>query len=195
MAARLLGWYTQQLTQRPVVTNALSAVALFGIGDVAAQAIEHQGAKTTDRFSQYYDLARTARACTFGGLVFSPIISKWWYPYLQSVKSPKGPVQSAIRRVALDQLGFAPFLAVPMYFSVMTVLEGGSATDISNKLRRNYVSTLIANWSVWPAIQFVNFLWVPPHLRILLVNSASIIWNTFLSLQNAGKRSLAHNDA
>jgi hypothetical protein len=82
-----------------------------------------------------------------------------------------------------------------MYFSVMTVLEGGSATDISNKLRRNYVSTLIANWSVWPAIQFVNFLWVPPHLRILLVNSASIIWNTFLSLQNAGKRSLAHNDA
>lgn len=195
--ASAFAWYSRQLTARPVVTNAVSAIVLFGVGDVAAQAIERRDAGAAKAAKEdpsapaprrHYDPLRTARASFYGGLVFSPIVTKWWYPFLQSVKSPAGPIPTAIRRVALDQLVFAPVAGVPLYFSVMTLLEGGSTADVQAKLANNYWPTMLANWYVWPAVQFANFLWVPPHLRILLVNGVSIAWNTFLSLQNARKR-------
>ena len=75
-----------------------------------------------------------------------------------------------IARVAVDQLVFAP-VGMGVFFSTMAVLEGKAPKD---KLNDHYWAGLKANWMVWPAIQVVNFRFVPLDLRLLVVNIISL---------------------
>ncbi|CDK28633.1 unnamed protein product [Kuraishia capsulata CBS 1993] len=70
----------------------------------------------------------------------------------------------------------------------MVLMEGGGTADVEDRLRHNWWATLVTNWQVWPAFQFVNFYVVPVQFRLLAVNVVSIAWNCFLSLRNGSKR-------
>ena len=41
--------------------------------------------------------------------------------------------------------------------------------------------TLVANWKLWPAANFLNFKFVPLDYRVLFTNIVAIIWNIYLS--------------
>ena len=53
----------------------------------------------------------------------------------------------------------------------MAVMEG---TDPGEKLRGTYWEALKKNWMVWPAVQAVNFRFVPLEHRVLVVNVVSL---------------------
>ena len=53
----------------------------------------------------------------------------------------------------------------------MAVMEG---TDPGEKLRSTYWEALKKNWMVWPAVQAVNFRFVPLEHRVLVVNVVSL---------------------
>lgn len=64
----------------------------------------------------------------------------------------------------------------------MSLLEGKSPAE---KLRTSYVPVLQKNWMLWPAVQAVNFTYVPLHHRVLVVNVVSLGWNCYLSYANS----------
>lgn len=171
--------YNQLLVKRPFVTNSVSTAFLFGAGDFLAQ-------KIADKDTSY-DLARTLRAVIYGGIIFAPLGDRW-YKILPRVKMPflahksPRPVANTIARVGLDQLVFAPFLGIPLYYTAMTLMELPSDPRlvIALKLKENWWSTLRTNWYVWPAVQMLNFGFVPVQLRLLVVNVVSIGWNCYL---------------
>lgn len=66
----------------------------------------------------------------------------------------------------------------------MAYFEGES---IQKKLKKAYVPGLQANWMVWPAVQFINFTYVPLEHRVLVVNIVSLGWNCFLSYLNSSR--------
>lgn len=166
--------YNQLLIKRPLLTNVVTTGFLFGTGDVLAQSL----------LGDKYNLARTGRSVAFGALFFAPIGDKWYKLLAQfGSKSPA----SHIARVAADQLVFAPFVAIPMYFSVMTMLEGQSVDEISPKLKHNWSKTVVDNWKVWPAFQFVNFWFVPVGYRLMCGNMFAIGWNGYLSMRQHEK--------
>lgn len=109
-----------------------------------------------------------------------------WYPFLNTIKHSNVKTQ-AFRRMAVDQLFFAPFVGVPLYYTSIGLMEGKSFKEIKDSLKLKYIPTVVANWSVWPIFQYVNFMLVPLRYRLLAVNLMSILWNTFLSLTNASK--------
>lgn len=50
-------------------------------------------------------------------------------------------------------------------------MEGSSPQD---KLKSSYSTALKKNWTVWPAVQLVNFKLVPLEHRVLVVNVVSL---------------------
>lgn len=166
--------YSQLLARRPLVTNVLSTGFLFGAGDVLAQhiGIHHE--------PKLFDWARAQRAVIYGAIVFAPLGDKW-YKLLARV-NVGSKASSTVARVALDQCVFAPFIGIPLYYSVMTYMEGhaDAAQHIETKLRTNWWKTLSTNWMVWPVVQTLNFGFVPLNLRLLVVNVVSIGWNCYL---------------
>ena len=60
----------------------------------------------------------------------------------------------------------------------MAIMEG---TDPGEKVRGTYWEALKKNWMVWPAVQAVNFKFVPLQHRVLVVNVVSLgEWGVFL---------------
>lgn len=113
-----------------------------------------------------FDFERLTRFMAYG-FCMAPVQFKWFkflstaFPITKT--SAFGP---AMKRVAMDQLVFAP-CGVAVFFSIMTIAEGGGRRAISNKLRDMYIPTLKANYLVWPAVQVVNFRLMPVQFQLV----------------------------
>ncbi len=127
-----------------------------------------------------FDFERLTRFMAYG-FCMAPVQFRW-FKFLERIfpitkTSAFGP---AMKRVAFDQLIFAP-LGLVCFFTTMTVAEGGGRRAVSNKLRDMYVPTLKANYIVWPAVQIVNFRLMPVQFQ--LVCSPSLI-KTYVLIMN-----------
>lgn len=113
-----------------------------------------------------FDFERLTRFMAYG-FCMAPVQFRW-FKFLSSVfpitkTSAFGP---AMKRVAFDQLIFAPF-GLGVFFTVMTIAEGGGRRAVSHKLRDMYIPTLKANYVVWPAVQIVNFRLMPVQFQLV----------------------------
>ncbi|CAK7566798.1 MAG: hypothetical protein SEPTF4163_004750 [Sporothrix epigloea] len=134
-----------------------------------------------------FDFERLARFMAYG-FGMAPIQFKWFqflsrtFPIVSGV-SAVGPT---LKRVVMDQLVFAP-LGIAWFFTVMTVTEGGGRIAVQTKLRDMFVPTLKANFTVWPAVQLINFRLMPVPLQLPFVSTVGIAWTAYLSLTNAAE--------
>lgn len=131
-----------------------------------------------------FDFERLTRFMAYG-FGMAPVQFKWFkflercFPLTKA--SAFGP---AMKRVAMDQLLFAPF-GIATFFTVMTVAEGGGRRAVSSKLRDMYIPTLKANYIIWPAVQVINFRLMPVQFQLPFVSTVGIAWTAYLSLTNA----------
>lgn len=56
-----------------------------------------------------------------------------------------------------------------MFFTVMTLAEGGRKRAVVHKLRDMYLPTLKANFMVWPLVQMINFRLMPIQFQLVSV--------------------------
>ena len=54
-----------------------------------------------------------------------------------------------------------------LFFTFMTVAEGGGRKAVTKKFQDVYVPTLKANYLVWPAVQLINFRLMPMQFQIV----------------------------
>lgn len=155
-----------------------------------------------------FDFERLTRFMAYG-FAMAPLQYKWFgflsraFPITKTAAF--GP---AMKRVAFDQLIFAPF-GIGCFFTVMTVAEGGGRRAVAHKLRDMYIPTLKANFMVWPAVQIVNFRLMPVQFQLVsllngpcrdemamfvadrllqpFVSTIGIAWTAYLSLTNASE--------
>jgi len=86
----------------------------------------------------------------------------------------------ALQKVVLDQALWAPaFLA--SFLSVTTLLDGKGVPGVKEKLKGQLTPVLITNYKIWPAVQLINFYFVPLHHRLLVIQTVCLFWNTYLS--------------
>jgi protein Mpv17 len=152
-----------------------------------------------------FDFERLTRFMAYG-FCMAPLQFRWFkfldraFPIKKS--AALGP---ALKRVAFDQLIFAPFGLV-CFFTAMTVAEGGGRRAVQQKLRDMYVPTLQANYMLWPAVQLINFRLMPVQFQLVglahdlvcaqicvltflqpFVSTVGIAWTAYLSLTNAAE--------
>lgn len=115
-----------------------------------------------------FDFERLTRFMAYG-FAMAPLQFKWFgflsraFPITKTASL--GP---AMKRMAFDQLVFAPF-GIACFFTVMTVAEGGGRRAVSQKLRDMYIPTLKANFMIWPAVQMINFRLMPVQFQLVRI--------------------------
>ncbi|GHJ88903.1 hypothetical protein NliqN6_5305 [Naganishia liquefaciens] len=165
--------YNQFMARKPLAGNVATSATLFAVGDALGQYFEGK---------EKFDVARTARMSTWGGLGFGPIVTVW-FKVLQKNVNFNSKVATTVARVGLDQLVAAPVI-ISTFFTVMTLMEGKSLQDARTKIDTTLLDTLKANWMLFPAVQTINMI-VPLQMRGLVVNGVSVPWNCYLSMQNS----------
>lgn len=143
---------------------------------------------------QSFDFERLTRFMAYGFLM-APVQFLWfrqltkWFP----VTSKSGTVP-ALKRVACDQVMFAPF-GLCAFFTFMTVAEGGGKDDVVRKFKDVYFPTLKANYILWPAVQIINFRLMPLQFQIPFVSTIGIAWTAYLSLTNSSEDEVLHQQS
>ncbi|CAG8708912.1 4605_t:CDS:2, partial [Rhizophagus irregularis] len=69
---------------------------------------------------------------------------------------------------------FAPCCFIITFFVGQALLEGQEKSQILEKLGDAFVPTLINNYKLWPAVQLLNFHFIPLNYRTLVVNCVAL---------------------
>lgn len=165
-------WYIRCLEIHPWKTQLISTGALLGAGDFIAQ----QYVEKVPLLS--HDVVRTARMAMVGTVVIGPIFHVW-YATLDRRFARKSP-GNAIKKMTVDQSILAPVFLI-LFYGAVGIVERRTLREISDKIYAEFYPNMVVNYKVWPAIQFMNFYLFPAHLRVLVVNVASLFWNTYLA--------------
>lgn len=98
-----------------------------------------------------------------------------WFKLLESTFpiTKQAAFLPAMKRVAADQLIFAPF-GVAAFFTAMTLAEGGGKQGVKQKMKDMYFPTLKANYVLWPAAQVVNFRLMPVQFQLVSFDDYSV---------------------
>ncbi|KAK5110384.1 hypothetical protein LTR62_006092 [Meristemomyces frigidus] len=135
-----------------------------------------------------FDFERMVRFMAYP-FIMTPLQHKW-FAFLSSTfpiaAGGAGASMQALKRVAFDQLLFAP-VGLACFFTFMTVAEGGGRRAVGRKFQDVYLPALKANFLVWPAVQVINFRLVPLQFQIPFVSTIGIAWTAYLSLTNSAE--------
>ncbi|CAE8604171.1 unnamed protein product [Polarella glacialis] len=198
--------YGRMLTERPFVTNTVTAGFLYGASDCAAQNLEAAfGIQSPNKLS--YNYGRTLCMAAFGTCFAGPCLSLW-YPllhkmtvsfrvqYTQSVWFSGLGISTFIKKkiirptdkakevgvkVLLDSLFFqAPFLTC--YFVLTGLLEGLPFSAVQAKTKDNFHEAWFYGFLTWVPVQTANFWLASVPRQAVVVNVVNAGWKTFLSV-------------
>lgn len=75
---------------------------------------------------------------------------------------------------------FAPvFLAILL--SIIGYSQLHDVNKVKAKLQSDYKDILLANYTVWPWVQIINFQFVPLNYQVLLAQTVAVLWNVYFS--------------
>ncbi|KAG8466775.1 hypothetical protein KFE25_008154 [Diacronema lutheri] len=190
LVARTWGGYLELLEAYPMRTKMATSAVLSAVGDVLAQ--------TLDKSVAAFSLRRLLVLVSVNIFYFSPALH-YWYNFFDvavgKLKLRPGTWGSALAYLALDQLVNTP-LTLLGFFHVFALANAAShaalgapmpgagvlLAGVRAKMGVEYANALLANWKVWALPQLVNFMFVPPSLRVGFANLVAIVWNAILSM-------------
>jgi protein Mpv17 len=164
--------YNKVLDVYPLYTKAATSFTGFTVGDVLAQRFVEDADKP-------HDYARTARMASFGLLIHGTS-GHFLYKFLDTTWKGAG-AQAVAKKVLFDQIVWNP-LFNSAFFAWLNFTEGKSVEDYKEKLIADLPKAYTASWLVWGPLHTFNFAFIPPHQRLLYINSVQVFYNVFLSI-------------
>ncbi|GFR47712.1 hypothetical protein Agub_g9466, partial [Astrephomene gubernaculifera] len=184
---RVWAAYERSLRRRPLLTQAVSTAALWGLGDCMAQRIETRGRGGVDA-------RRAALTAAFGGIVIGPA-GHFWYILLERLVLRMGLVsatKSMLVKVALDNLIYNPCYVLSFFAYGCLVIDRLSLPEFADQLREQFMPTMLAEAAVWPPYMAAVFSRVPVQHQLLAVNVATLFDVCFLSWMRTNSSSENH---
>eukprot|EP00658_Telonema_sp_P-2_P043424 TRINITY_DN31360_c0_g1_i1.p1 TRINITY_DN31360_c0_g1~~TRINITY_DN31360_c0_g1_i1.p1 ORF type:complete len:376 (+),score=106.47 TRINITY_DN31360_c0_g1_i1:166-1293(+) len=132
--------------------------------------------------------------------LYVKLMAERWFPKAGefaakplSAKLRDGPgLRELFAQVAIDQLVHVPFVFFPCYYITKTAIMGDGMQPViptaMKKWRRNLVEDVKASWQIWIPCNFVNFGFMPMHLRIPFMACCSMAFCIVLSSMRGGKQ-------
>ncbi|XP_031849698.1 peroxisomal membrane protein 2 [Nomia melanderi] len=165
---QLTSAYFERLYTNPVRTKALTSCIIASLGNYVSQKIA--GAKVTNGDSLL--------AFALFGLFFGGPVPHYFYSYIYPfVRNPLG-------LLLIDRCLYTPcFQALSLY--MLSIFEGNTHNDACKQMKKLYWPILNANLKYITLIQFINLKYVPPVLRVFVMNIIGFFWIIYLAQQRA----------
>ncbi|KAF2272410.1 uncharacterized protein EI97DRAFT_385725 [Westerdykella ornata] len=197
--------YGRAHQRRPYMTQFVSTLVIYLVGDFAAQSVGKEDIEGQDvnicaeegceergiirSWADNRDWQRTGRALLIGGLAAVPGYK--WFLWLSNSFNYSSKLLSLTVKVVVNQAVFTPVFNT--YFFGMQHLLTHSISDISPSSLATHISnTVPTSWvnscKLWPAVTAFMFAYVKLEYRSLLGGVIAIGWQTYLSLLDARAR-------
>lgn len=183
--------YKRLLQQYPIASQCVQCGVLMGSGDLIAQTVVERKKFHNINFQRTAEFACVGlfivvRLLILCSLLYKRIINVFqgpsltvWYRILDKRIGNKGTTVT-IKKVALDQLLFAPVLNAVL-LPTLALFRTGNVEKAKDALKRDYRDVLLANYKLWPLVQLCNFYFTPLQYQVLVVQMVALLWNTYLS--------------
>ncbi|KAJ9559157.1 LOW QUALITY PROTEIN: hypothetical protein OSB04_013771 [Centaurea solstitialis] len=186
---KLWRWYQNCLSVNPVKTQIISSGLIWGIGDIAAQAVTHSTALkkknplSISKEDQDFRIKwkRVATTSLFGMAFVGPV-GHFWYEGLDRLRLQYQPksIRFVATKVALDGLIFGP-VDLLVFFTYMGFATGKNVNQVKEDVKRDFLPALLVEGGIWPIVQVANFRFVPVKDQLLYVNLFCLLDSCFLS--------------
>ncbi|XP_012223835.1 peroxisomal membrane protein 2 [Linepithema humile] len=164
----LLGAYFQRLYTNPLKTKAITSCVIAALGNLVSQKLS--GARHLNEDS--------ILAFALFGLFFGGPVPHYFYTYIHLL------VRHPLGILLIERLIYTPcFQALALY--MLAIFEGKSHRIACNQMQKLYLPMLMANLKYLTLLQFINIKYIPPMLRVLVVNLVGFIWVIYLANKRA----------
>ena len=175
---------------RPTATGAATGFAVMSAGDAASQMLASD--------SSHVDVRRNLVSASYNGLA-SPFFYRWYL--FMDWAIPGATAAQLVPKVLISQL-VTTGANNPIYLAwchhVEAWLDSRDANEPTDwgAVRERYMAHMArelpnlygTSMLFWLPVNYVNFAWVPYHLKILWISCCSVAWGGFVS-------HVAHRDA
>ncbi len=169
-------------SKHPQVSNACTGFVTFSVGDIIAQNLD---GKTI----QQIEMKRSLQLGALGMFMNGLCLHRWYVILDKLVGVVKVKASSAaILKVFADQIVYAPFAILTFfgYASIckQTTTPGSTSAwqTFSAKVENHFLTTFVADCSLWPMANFVNFRFIPLVYRASVTAFTQLVWQTYLSV-------------
>ncbi len=163
------------MVRHPYPTQMATACFLWGLGDVITQKVVEKRPKIDDR--------RFTSLTAYGAVVAGPLYC-WWYNWLEhatkSLAIPGAMGKFLMAKICADQFLFEP-CNLAIYFMATKKMEGKSVQECVTETKEEIPTAFLTDTLLWPAIQYVNFKYIPLPFQAVYVNTFSLAWAVVLS--------------
>lgn len=159
-------------------TNVCISISLSSVGDFLEQQYELY---TKD--IEIYSPKRTFHMALSGLTV--GIACHYWYRFIDA-RIPGRSLSIVLRKVFWDQIICSP-IVISTFFITLGILEQTSKDKIVAEIKEKAWRLYLAEWTVWPPAQIINFYFLPNKYRILYDNTISLGYDVYTSKVKHGK--------
>lgn len=153
-------------------TNVGISLCLSGLGDVIEQNYEIMQEEIPA-----WDRRRTRDMALTGTTV--GVVSHYWYKILDRA-IPGYTVRIVFRKILVDQLIGSP-LCISTFFATIAILEQSNFEEFIKEVKNKAWKLYVAEWMIWPPVQFVNFYLLSTKYRVLFDNCVSLGYDVYTS--------------
>lgn len=180
----MLKLYDKLVNKAPILTQSIMASGACFFGDIVAQTLvpwsihRYNYGSSKAYESPKYDFSRSVKFAAFGLLYFGNLDSRW-LRYLDRV-IPASSKHAVPKKLVLDQGFFTPSLNFG-FLLLNSYLEFRSFSKSTEIAKSEIWPIMSKGWPFWISFMYLNFKFVPLNFRLLTIQIADIIWNSFLS--------------
>lgn len=164
-----LGFYLEQLFNNPVRTKSITSCVLATSANLASQRLSGQKE------------IKLNTLCAYGGfgLLFGGPVPHYFYLMLEKLVSKDVKFRQYLIFL-MERLTFAPlYQFLSLYF--LARFEGHNHGYAIKNVDKLYWPLLKENWKWLSIATFINFKFVPPMFRVLMMNLVSFFWVIYIS--------------
>jgi hypothetical protein len=126
-----------------------------------------------------YDAKRAFKFFALGGVYIAPVLHCYYVHLVPRITTSVG-LTGVMKKLAFDQTFFATSYLSVLFFN-LNILDGKSASEAIDDVKKKMKPAMLANWKFWPFVNFANFYFVPVQYQVLWNNFFAMIFNSYLS--------------